>query len=242
MPKILWTLSALHLCMCTDFGLPDLFRKVNTIFCWATLPRKQLPTVWAAGGVQYRLNPFSRHMPPTSDVVSVCKTYGTDFEELLENRDEQLFNKTMNNMQHVLYSLLPPPSAESRHYQHRQWRQWAHNRQLPQCTGHLTDSNFITRMLYRDSYWFHNFTLRLHLHLVLYLTHNVLYFSSTYYYNLHYEKLLIKNVCVWASTRSCLPTEGWLRLSRPGCLVLCGVGLPVQRRSPIQALTGPGIE
>ena len=35
----------------------------------------------------------------------------------------------------------------------------------------------------------------------------------------------------------CLPTEGWLRLSRPGCLVLRQGGLPVQRRSPAQALT-----
>jgi len=39
-----------------------------------------------------------------------------------------------------------------------------------------------------------------------------------------------------------LPTEGWLRLSRPGCLVLRRGGLPVLRRSPIQALTGPGVD
>ena len=45
-----------------------------------------------------------------------------------------------------------------------------------------------------------------------------------------------------ASTHSCLPTDGWLRLSRPGCLVLRRGGLPVQRWSPIQALTGPGVE
>jgi len=30
------------------------------------------------------------------------------------------------------------------------------------------------------------------------------------------------------------PTEGWLRLSRPGCLVLCRGGLPIHRRSPIR--------
>jgi len=35
------------------------------------------------------------------------------FEELLENRDEQLLNEIMKNTQHVLYSLLPPPSAAS---------------------------------------------------------------------------------------------------------------------------------
>ena len=37
-------------------------------------------------------------------------------------------------------------------------------------------------------------------------------------------------------------TDDELRLSRPGCLVLHQRGLPVQRRSPTQALTGPSIE
>jgi len=131
------------------------------------------------------------------------------FKELLDNRDEQLFNQVMNNTQHVLYSLLAPPSAAS---QHCQLRQRAHNRQLPQHTGRLTDCNFITRMLYRDSYWFHNFTLRLHLHLILYLTHNVLYFSSTYYYNLRSDKLLIKNMCVsiiWRASLCPAFTDRW---------------------------------
>ena len=45
-----------------------------------------------------------------------------------------------------------------------------------------------------------------------------------------------------ASTHSCLPTEGWLRLSRGGCLDLCRGGLPVQRQSPIQALTRASVE
>jgi len=39
-----------------------------------------------------------------------------------------------------------------------------------------------------------------------------------------------------------LLSKGWLRLCRPGCLVLCQGGLPVQRRSPIQALTGPSTD
>ena len=41
-----------------------------------------------------------------------------------------------------------------------------------------------------------------------------------------------------ASTHSCLPTEGWLRLGQPGCLVLCRGGLPVQMRS--NTVTHPG--
>jgi len=82
------------------------------------------------------------------------------FEALMDNRYEQLFNQIMNNTHHVLYSLLPPPSAASQHYQ---LRQRAHNRQSPQHTVHLTDCNFITRMLYWDSYLFYKSTLHLHL-------------------------------------------------------------------------------
>jgi len=43
-------------------------------------------------------------------------------------------------------------------------------------------------------------------------------------------------------THSSLTTEGGLRLSRPGCMVLRRGGLPVPRRSPTQALTGPSVE
>jgi len=43
-------------------------------------------------------------------------------------------------------------------------------------------------------------------------------------------------------THPSLTTEGRLRLSRPGCMVLRRGGLPVQRRSPTQALTGPSVE
>jgi len=68
------------------------------------------------------------------------------FEELLENSNVQLFNMIINNAQHVLYSLLPPPSAASQHYQ---LRQRTHNLQLPQHTGRQTYSNV---MLYRDPY------------------------------------------------------------------------------------------
>jgi len=39
-------------------------------------------------------------------------------------------------------SLLPPPSTASQNYY---LRPQAHSQQLPQHTGHLTDSNFITR-------------------------------------------------------------------------------------------------
>jgi len=46
-----------------------------------------------------------------------------------------------------LHYLLPPPTTASQHYNLRCTS--THNRQLPARTGHLTDGNFITRLLYK---------------------------------------------------------------------------------------------
>jgi len=70
----------------------------------------------------------------------ICRTCATV--------DEQLFNNICHNQNHVLYSL-PPPSTASQNYD---LRLQAHSQQLPQHTGHLTDSKFITRMLFTDIY------------------------------------------------------------------------------------------
>ena len=71
------------------------------------------------------------------------------FEELLKTADQQLFTKLTNCDTHLLHGLLPPPTIASRNYSLRPRN---HNRQLPEHTGHLIDSNFITRMLYLDCY------------------------------------------------------------------------------------------
>jgi len=53
------------------------------------------------------------------------------FEQLLEQADQQLFDKLCNNSDHCLHSLLPPPSTASKHYK---LRQRAHNRIAPERT------------------------------------------------------------------------------------------------------------
>jgi Reverse transcriptase (RNA-dependent DNA polymerase)/Endonuclease/Exonuclease/phosphatase family len=78
-----------------------------------------------------------------------CPTNLPSFKELCKISDEQLFNKVIDNKHHLLYNLLPAQAVASQNY-HLRKRQ--HNRQLPKRTGHLTDSNFVTRMLYADSY------------------------------------------------------------------------------------------
>jgi len=42
-----------------------------------------------------------------------------EFHELLEECDDELFNKTMNNPHHTLHSLLPPKSTATQRYQLR---------------------------------------------------------------------------------------------------------------------------
>jgi len=55
----------------------------------------------------------------------------------------------LNNPHHTLYQLLPPQSTASQMYN---LRRRLHDRQLHEHQGHLSDSNFITRLLYINSY------------------------------------------------------------------------------------------
>jgi len=73
------------------------------------------------------------------------------FEDLYESTDDQLFNKTVSNSSHTLHTLLPPCtiSTASQHYN---LRHRTHTRSLPKHDTHLCDRNFLTRMLYKDSY------------------------------------------------------------------------------------------
>jgi len=49
----------------------------------------------------------------------------------------------------ILYQLLPLQSEASQNYNLRRRN---HDRQLHQHQGHLSDCNFITRLLYKNSY------------------------------------------------------------------------------------------
>ena len=71
------------------------------------------------------------------------------YDELLENADDKLFTNICRNPAHVLRSLLPTTSVASQHYGLRQRK---HSMQLPTRTGHLTDSNFVIRLIYKDMY------------------------------------------------------------------------------------------
>jgi hypothetical protein len=71
------------------------------------------------------------------------------FEEQCVAADEKLFNNILQNPSHTLHVLLPQTAVASQHYS---LRPRTHNLTLPKHTGHLTDSNFITRNLYKNIY------------------------------------------------------------------------------------------
>ena len=71
------------------------------------------------------------------------------FQQQCDSMDQKLFNNIIANQDHLLSSLLPPPSIASQNYN---LRPRPHSQELPQHTGRLTDSNFITRILYKNSY------------------------------------------------------------------------------------------
>ena len=62
---------------------------------------------------------------------------------------EQLFSKIVSGANNVLHTLLPPLSTASQHYS---LRRRTHTYSLPGHDSYLCDCNFITRMLYKDSY------------------------------------------------------------------------------------------
>ena len=60
-----------------------------------------------------------------------------------------LFNKVLHNPDHVLHRLLPPVAHTSHNYN---LRPRAHDRSLPERLTHVTDCNFIIRMLFYQVY------------------------------------------------------------------------------------------
>ena len=71
------------------------------------------------------------------------------FDELCKTADDKLFNQILSNSSHILHRLLPPPTIASINYN---LRPTAHNLTLPKHFGLVSDSNFISRMLYKNIY------------------------------------------------------------------------------------------
>ena len=80
--------------------------------------------------------------------LGYCSPDTPTFDELCDTTDDELFSKAVRLSKHVLYALLPPSSTASQRYN---LRHRAHSLQLPQHSTQLSDSNFRTRMLYKNT-------------------------------------------------------------------------------------------
>ena len=69
------------------------------------------------------------------------------FGELCSSADSTLFQRALNNKDHVLHHLLPPAKIVPYDMMPR-----AHNRCLPKNLSCTQQQNFFNRMLYKDSY------------------------------------------------------------------------------------------
>jgi len=101
-------------------------------------------SVFSTAGDKVRLNSFLRR----------CRKLGYSegsmtFEDMCAEADEQLFSRLINDTNHVLHRLLPPPATASQRYNLRSRR---HILQLPEHHIRLLDSNFLVRMLDKDCY------------------------------------------------------------------------------------------
>jgi len=76
-----------------------------------------------------------------------CSPDLADFHDLYLSSDEKLFNKILTCSNHILRTLLPPPTAQNYSLRNR-----PHSRQLPDRISRITDCNFTVRMLYRNMY------------------------------------------------------------------------------------------
>ena len=72
------------------------------------------------------------------------------FDELCDTADDELFSKAVRRSNHVLHALLPLPSTALQFYNPRHR---AHSLQLPEHSTQLSDSNFLTRLLYKSTYY-----------------------------------------------------------------------------------------
>ena len=98
-----------------------------------TTDRQRLPAFIRRS---YRSRFVSPSLPPT--------------DELCRASDDKLFASITNNREHVLHELIPPQSVASQNYNLRPRK---HHFELPNKTSHLTDCNFIQRMLFLETYW-----------------------------------------------------------------------------------------
>jgi len=123
------------------------------LFSWPILmdgcamhSKKKLSCCWDSRTLRQVI--VTRIIPITFDTVKLGYRHASllSFDSMCDNADELLFFKIVNNSHYLLYPLLPPQRQ-----QHYELRERAHNFQLTARSSSLTDSNFFTRMLFKNT-------------------------------------------------------------------------------------------
>jgi len=81
--------------------------------------------------------------------LGYCSPDTPTFEELCDSANDDWFTKALLCLDHLLHPLLPQSSTASQHYN---LRHRAHSLQLPEHQTQLSNSNFLTRMLYKNTH------------------------------------------------------------------------------------------
>jgi hypothetical protein len=88
-----------------------------------------------------RINAFIRR----GVKCGLCSPEIQTFEQLCQAADNDLFKNVLNNVDHVLYQLLPPQRNAFKFYN---IRKTLHDRELPEKPNFLITCNFFNRLLY----------------------------------------------------------------------------------------------
>jgi len=92
----------------------------------------------------------ARHRHVLSIVADCLRLEQTEVEDaVLEEYQVRKETSVAGRFQTPLIAFLPTPSTASQNYS---LRQHAHSLLLPTRSTHLSDCNFLTRMLYKNSY------------------------------------------------------------------------------------------
>jgi len=136
----LYALRVLRIHGMSSNALQDVFRSTTLakiLYCcpaWSGLCR---------AAERDRINSFLQR----SKRFKYCSTDTPTIDELFAEADETLFSRVLADRNHVLQPLLPEPTEHTYCLRPRR-----HDRKLIDKTAYLDKTNFIVRMLYKDSY------------------------------------------------------------------------------------------
>jgi len=133
-------------CRCRHKGWRQWHRTERSVrICWQTWLQWTHRQTWGSTEWFRRLDNCCTHSSECwSDQTTTSLVQCIAAQQSRKQHTHELVsNKQVTKQNHLL---LPPLSTASQHYQ---LHQTAHSSDIPERTGHLTDSNFLTHLIHR---------------------------------------------------------------------------------------------